>query len=228
MKNALIGLAAVVILGAGAWYVASQQGFSIGDRTVAENNADQGSVVARVNGEEISRDDVTKFQEQFASSQGIDLASLDAEIRAQFESQAVEALVSQELLKQAVARSGVTVSNEQVDAELQTVRSQFPDEATYESTLASEGMTEAQLREQIHTGLAAQEYLEQELNLSAITVTDEEVSALYENLAAGGEAPSLEEVRPQVEAMLLQQKQQEKIVAHIAELRSQADVQIFI
>lgn len=224
MKNTIIIILAVLLLGSGLWYMTQKT-----DAPGENVDVNAGEAVAIVNGEEISRASFSALQAQAVSAQGVDLGTLDASVQTELETQIVDTLVAQALLRQAVAQADVTVTDAEVDAQVETIKGQFEDGEAYESALAQEGLTEATLREQIAVELATQSYLDDELNLSGVTATDEEIDMAYEQISAGGEdVPPLEEVRDQVELLVIQQKQQELVNNFVAELRSDADVEILI
>lgn len=225
MKNIIIIVLAVLLLGSGVWYFSTQKTAAPSD----EAGEVDGAVVAIVNGEEISRASFNALQAQAAGAQGVDFSTLDASTQTQFESQIVDTLVAQALLRQSVADANVIVTDAQVDEQIETIKGQFEDEQAYEAALTQEGLTEATFREQIEVELATQAYLDTELRLSSITATDEEIDTAYEQLSVGAEdVPPLEEVRDQVEALVIQQKQQELVNNFIAELRSDADIEILL
>jgi len=90
-------------------------------------------------------------------------------------------------------------------------------------------LTEEDLKEQTQLNLAMQTYLNQELDLELSEVTEAEITALYNQQAANLEdAPALEDVRTELEQVLLQQKQQELIIEHVQQLRADADIEILI
>lgn len=218
-KNTVIGAIALVVLGAGGWYVYTSQ---------KENAALPGGAVAIVNGEEIPRADYDGIEAQMAAAAGADLAALTGETKAQLQAQAIDALVSRTLLRQAVQRSGISTSSEEVDARLATIKGQFPDEAAYAAALSAQGMTEEKLRAEVSAALATDAYLNQTLNFSSLTVSDAEIQAAYDTAAAASEVPPLNEVREQVSAQVLQAKQSQLVAAHVEELRSAADIKVLI
>lgn len=223
MKNILIGVVVVLLLGLGAWYLIDMQ---TGSGTGAASGNEP---VAIVNGEEISRADFNTLQTQIAMQQGVDPSTLDAQMQAQLQTQAADVIVSQALLRQAAARAGITATEEAVNTQLETIKTQFGSEAAYEEAIATEGITEEELRAQIQTDLATRAYLEQELDLSSVTATDAEIQRLYEEAVAGAEdAPPLTEVHEQVEAMVIQQKQQQLVAGLLADLRAEADIEMLI
>lgn len=211
------------MIAAGAWYF-------ISSGTHADNElVSTGDAVAVVNGEEISRVDFEAFKSQVVAQQGIDIASLDAEIQSQFDAQIVDELIAQTLLQQAVKRSGVVASQEDVDAQIDATVARLGGDDAFEQALAAEELSEEEFRAQISSDLATRTYLEQELSLSSVTATNEEVEAAYAQAAAQNESiPQLEDVRPQVEQSLIQQKQQSLFVQFMERLRADVDVEVLL
>ncbi len=218
MKNTIIAVVGLVLLGSAAWYFMSSQS--------GRNPQNETEPVATVNGEEISQDAFEALEAQLASSQGLTVGALDPAIRTQIRAQVIDNLVGQTLLMQATNASGVTASQEEIDTQLQSIKTQVGED-TFVQTLSAEGLTEGDLRTQIEEGLRVQAYLEQKLKLSEIVASDEEVNTTYADaVAAGAEVPPLEEIREEVKATVVQQKQQELIISHIEELKSYADIMI--
>jgi parvulin-like peptidyl-prolyl isomerase len=214
MNKIILAIIAVLVIGLGVWYATTM-------RT-------GGEAVARVNGEEITRKDFENLKSQVVAQQQINVASLDAATRAELDNQVVETLISQALLRQAVANSGVTVTSEDRDREIANIRGQFADDAAFQQALAAQGLTEAVLMTEVTNELVTRAYLNQKLNLSSVTATDAEVNTAYEQIASGQEVPPLEEVRDDVRALVVQQKQQQLILAYVEELRAGAEVEILI
>jgi hypothetical protein len=224
-KNKIIATVAVLMIGGAlAWYVFLSGSF---EPNSASSGNDNGPV-AIVNGQEISRTDFNDLSEQNASQQGFDLSSLDAEMRKQFETEIVNALISQTLLEQAANNSGVTAASADVDTQMDIIKSQFETEEEFEIALLAEGITVEELRTLISQDLAIQAYLQKELNLSVISATEEEIEEVYGQAAAVQEVPPFEEVRDQVKILVIQQKQQELRDEFVAKLRTQAEIKIFI
>jgi uncharacterized protein YxeA len=228
MKNIVIVVLLVLVIAAGAWYFFAQQSSdNTIDGTAAGDNISE--VVATVNGEEITSDDLTALEAQIATSQGVTVESLDEATKTQLQAQALDALIGQALLRQKVEASEETVTQEQLTAEMQTIRARFETEEEYQATLAAEGIDEAGLETRIGLELITQAYLEKELNLNAVTASEEEVQEAYAQIDGQGQAvPALEEVRADLETFVIQQKQQALLDAHILELRAGADVEVLI
>lgn len=218
---------AIVII-AGVWYLMSLN-TPTQNEPAGNEEVTTGAAVATVNGEEISRTEFETFKSQVIMQQGLDTESLEAEIENQLETQIVDELISQALLQQAVESSEVVPAQEDIDAQIEATVTQLGGEEAFNEVLVAEGISEEELRAQISTELAVQAYLEQELDLSSITATDEEVEAAYAQASAQDEnVPALEEIRPQIEQSIIQQKQQPLLAQLIDQLRAEADVEILL
>lgn len=219
---AIIAASTLVGIAVGAYIV-------IGPTLLNSENqqSDGNDPVARVNGEEISRADYDALATQLDNQQQLDMEGLQTESDDEIDSEVVDTLVGQELLRQAVSSAGINVSGEQLDAQLQATRSQFESDQAYQQALADENVTEEQLKSQLAQQLATQSYLSQAVDTDGITVSDEEIQSQYESLASNqSDIPPLSEIRGQLEQSLLQQKQQQLVDEHIQQLRSQADVEL--
>jgi parvulin-like peptidyl-prolyl isomerase len=182
-------------------------------------------VVAVVNGENISRGELETARTQVTAQQGIDMSVFDDAAKTQFDAQILESLISQRLIQQASAKANITIDDATVDTQMATIRSQFATEEEFAQALTAEGLSEEALKAQIKKDLTTQTYLEQELQLSAITVTEEEVNTTYTQVAVGEEVPPLEEVYAQVENMVREQKTQERIATLLERLSAEAQIE---
>lgn len=185
--------------------------------------------VATVNGESITRGQLTAQESQFAAQQGLSATSTEAQ--AQFQSVALESLIGQTLLKQAAQKAGITASSTIVASQIASAKASFSTLDEYKNELAARGMTEDILRTNIGINLILNEYLERQLHLSAATSTDAEIKTLYDQVSAqqaGNPVPPLSQVRDQIAQMVVQQKQRERIDEYVAQLRKTADVKILI
>ncbi|MBD3282596.1 MAG: hypothetical protein GF387_03275 [Candidatus Portnoybacteria bacterium] len=224
MKKSIIITIVVVLLiiVAGAIYFLSPEGF------IPKKGEKGGNAVAIVNGEEISQEEYNSAESQIAANQGIDLGSVDEETKQQIQNQAINNLVSQTLLSQAIENSDVAISEQEINNQIQIIKDRFDSEDAFNQALSAQGMTEEDLRSQIELSLSQQAYFDQELNLSSVEASEEEVASKYEEVAANQEVPPLEQVRDQVEQLIVQEKQQDLINDHVEELRAEADIQILI
>lgn len=220
MNNKLsigIGIGVLIIaIGFSFWYVVSQG-----------ENSGQKDVLAIVGDREITAQEVDEALAQVALQQGFDVATLDADTKQQITKQVVEMLVDQALIKQRISEANITVSDEQIDEQIAQVIGQFENQEQFESALELEGLSMEAFREQISESIAIETYLEQELNLSSITATQEEIDAIKTQFS---EVEDFDQVQDEFDfaAYAAQQKQQEIIQQFILEMREEFNVELFI
>lgn len=224
MKKLIIAIVIFVVAVGAGWYFFAQRGGESGAEVAAQN---EGGVVARVNGEEINGASLQVARDRLAVTQSVDVASLDAAALKQLETVALDSLIGEALILQAVKEAGGNPTEEEISTQLTEVSSQFDTDEAFETALTTNGTTKEALRAQIVRDLSVQLYLDRNLNLNEVVATEEEVQAAYKTAKAADEnAPSLEEARPQVEAFVIRQKQQQLLTAFIQELRAKAKVEI--
>lgn len=161
-------------------------------------------VVAQVNGKSISRLDYIR------------------EMEAQVGEQTLNQLVTQELIYQQAQVEGVTVPVEEVDAEIQAVRENLQQQGQdLDQLLALQGMSEAQLREQIEL-----QKLVAKLANTQEEVSEEELQAyIEENRDFFPEEMTEEELADYSRERYLADANQTKIQDYLQQLREQASIQ---
>ena len=225
----VIGLIVLALIAGGAYYF-MQSGDSMNGNGEEMSDENLNEPVATVNGEVITR---KKFQDRVqeflnnAAAQG--LPTDNEQLIAQVEDQALTALVNTELLLQKAAEAGVSATDEAVNEAYQRAVDNFGGEEGLQEALDELGFTAEELREDIRGQLTIDLYLEQETDFSAITVSDEEVRAYYDEVSATAEdVPSFEEIVDTLRDQLLSQKQQQAILDFIDSVRAEADIEVFV
>jgi len=118
---------------------------------------------------------------------------------------------------------------DQVEAQVERLRSRFADEAAWQARLVELGFDEAQVRQILATQLAVLTYLEQRLGPRAF-VGLEEIRRYYDETlvpklrAQGDPVPPIEEVREAIRAVLREEKLDHEIDVWTDDLRREADV----
>lgn len=229
------GIAALIvaIMGVVLWYLLEEQGrVQTGVFDKAKALVLPAPAVATVNGERIAETLYAKNTAQMvASVQGQGLDPNDPTIAGEIKKQALDLLVNTEVLRQAAVASGVVVTSEQVEARYQEIVASVGDVETMATKMAELGITEESLRADIEGEILIQTYLDKAVDVSTVTVTEEEVKAMYDGFGAsvpGAEVPALEELRPQIEEQIRYTKEQELVGAHIESLKGAADIEILI
>lgn len=222
--TAILIVAAILVIAGGAyWYLTTRQGEEAAETT------SEGEVAAVVNGHEIDKATLERSIEQVSGSytaQGIDTSS--AEASAAIREQALTALINRQLMIDAAKGAGLTASNEEVEAEYQVAVENIGGAENLSTALSDIGMTEADLRADIANDVIINKYLDENLGLKDLTVTDEEVKTAYDAAAESNteEVPALEDVEELLRNQLLMEKQQELISTELERLRAEATIEI--
>ncbi|MFO7710904.1 MAG: SurA N-terminal domain-containing protein [Candidatus Woesearchaeota archaeon] len=172
-----------------------------------------GNVVATVNGEEITSEEVSAIQQTFMQ-QGQQVS----------EEQALEQVISQKLLAQEAQEHMPTNEEAESAIEMQ-LQQQNATLEQYKQQVQAQGMSYEEQLQRIREDLAIQTYLE--ANMDNFTVTDEEAEAYYDEYKASqapNEVPPYEELEAQIVATVQQQKQQEARLAIVEELKEDAEI----
>ena len=153
----LLALMAVVLLG------------GCGSRPPGEE------VWAEVNGQPILRAEVEKYFQRQVSKLPEPLSGEEALGR---KLSILKGLIENEILFQKAAQAGLLASTNEVEARWQELRAPFSDEE-YQRQLDSEGMTVAELKQEIHREVSIDKLLEQAVT-SGIEVSEQEIADYYE------------------------------------------------
>ncbi len=136
-------------------------------------------IVARVNGVDITRKafdrELMTVEQRFKGmGRRLDPGKLD-----QLKADVLEDLINREVLYQDAVKAGISVGPETVDAQIASIRQQFPDEKAFEAMMAQMGLTVDQLKSEIEKGLTIQQFIETKFVDSA-TISPEEIKAYYD------------------------------------------------
>jgi parvulin-like peptidyl-prolyl isomerase len=144
--------------------------------------------------------------------------------------QSLEVLVNTELLRQAAVAAGVTVSQEQIDTRYADLIKAQGGEEQLIARMTELGITPESLQSDIENEILIQTHLTTALDTSKISVTEEEVEALYKSVTSNPEVevPPLAEVRAQVEQEIRFGKEQELVSEYIATLKEKAEIEVLI
>lgn len=138
------------------------------------------AVVARVNGVAISAADVQRANKVIQSSrQGV---ALTAETQKELERQAINQLISAEILYQAGQKLELKDLEKQIEAKLVEGKAKFANEKDFVKAINELDMTEADLREYTKKDLVISHFVETKI-VSKVTVTEAEARAFYDQNA---------------------------------------------
>ena len=113
--------------------------------------------VAIVNGNRITQEEFISRLEQVAGKQVLD------------------DLIARSLIEDAFAKAGLTLSQQEVDAEIESAKSNFPDEAAWVGYLAEQDMTPDAFREMVSFQMKLRMLIEKD-----VTVTEEDLKKHFE------------------------------------------------
>ncbi|MDQ0272314.1 SurA N-terminal domain-containing protein [Cytobacillus purgationiresistens] len=193
---------------------------------------DEKKTVAIVNDEEILGSD---YNSTLASIQGqmqkMGQDPTSKETAEQVKTQTIDSLVGQTLILQEADKKGYKASEADIKKQLDETKKQFKTEKEFEAALKQSGMDMKAFETQIADGIKFNQFVEKEV--TAGKVTDEEIQKAYDQVAeqgksTGQEVPKFEEVKPQIEQSLQQQKQQEKLAMQVEELKKNVKIDIKI
>lgn len=150
--------------------------------------ADPSRYAASVNGVGILLTDfdtaVTRTQQQYAMA-GQQLSPADM---GQLRQQILDQMVAEELIYQKAIAQEMTVASQQVDSQMQQIRSQFQSDAAWEDALAQGGTTEEDLRAEVERSLLIQMLISQQVSAPP-EITPEEIATFYDENPAFFEQP---------------------------------------
>jgi len=137
-----------------------------------------GDAAAKVNGQVITTTELNAQLDQLKKQYPQMFQGSDAEGRLlDFKERLLENLINQDLIAQAAKQKGITVSDDDVQKQIDQLKAGFKDEAQFEAALKSAGMTTDSLKSQIQNQLITQKLVES--LSSSQTVTDAEIAAYY-------------------------------------------------
>ncbi|HEU4677680.1 MAG TPA: SurA N-terminal domain-containing protein [Candidatus Paceibacterota bacterium] len=219
-KGAMVGaIVAALILIAGAGYYVYSQYYA------------KGGIVAVVNGRNIYRselDESIAMVGENAQAYGIDETSSTANKDKQ--DRAMEVLVDNALLITAAENAGFDADDETVQKSYDDLVAQIGGEDALKSQMAAVGLTESRLRDNIRERVLVGKYIESVNPSDTISVSDKEVDDFIAQLKANNvELPDdMTTLRPQIEAEIKAQKQQQLVDALITKLKGEAQIDMRI
>lgn len=192
-------------------------------------------VVAEVNGTEINKEDfesayMSQFQNMAMQAQ-MSGQEIDQD---QLKVQVADSLVAQELLVQETENRNIEATEDELDETLTAIAAQNGLESSEEflAALEEQGLSEEEVMEQVASQVKVDKLVAEEAG--EITVSEEELQTFYDEItgqqedAESGDMPAFEEIKPELEAQMVQQKENDAVLELVAELRENADVTVHI
>lgn len=117
------------------------------------------AVVAKVNGQEIKKEDLLQGL-QIAQMQLAQMGRLpQGAPPPSFYREVLDNIIAQKLLQQEAKKQGITADEKEVDQQIASLKTRFKTEEEFKKALASQGITEASLRQEARDNIAFQKFL---------------------------------------------------------------------
>ncbi len=164
-------------------------------------------VAALVNGRPVSRMEIIKNLEKSGGKQ------------------ALEGLITQELISQEARKQNITVSDEDVQKEIEKLTTQIQSQgSTLDAALSAQGMTKSDLEKNIKLQKTVQALLSNELKVS-----DEDVKKYFdENKAQYGKDAKYDDLKESIRGDLEQDKFSASFQQWYQKLQSESDIKYFV
>jgi peptidyl-prolyl cis-trans isomerase C len=137
------------------------------------------TVVARVNGQEIKKDDLLKEVKGVQARMAQQGAPAEAAAPAGLYHQVLDGMIARTLLESDAKAAGIGVTDDEVKKQLEQTKGQFPSPEAYKKALADEGMTETQLQDNFKRQMAIQKYIQAKV-VDPSKVTDADTKTFYD------------------------------------------------
>jgi peptidyl-prolyl cis-trans isomerase C len=131
------------------------------------------AVVAKVNGTPIAKDELLKAVNQVRSQ----MPGLTT--TAEIYRRVLDNLVSRELLLQEVKTAGITVTDTEINQQINELKGRFPSPEKFQEALKKEHLTEAEFTRQAREAFAVQKLVETKV-VNDVKVSDQEVKDFYD------------------------------------------------
>lgn len=159
--------------------------------------------IATVNGEKITQ------------------AELNERLMQQAGQQALDQMITEKLILQEARKKNIKIETKEIDQQVEEIKKQFPDEATFQQNLAENNVTLDYLKDQVKLELIVKKLLEKELK-----VTDKEIEDYYkQNKDTVYRGKKFEEVKDEIKEQLELQSLSVKSQDLLEELRKKAKIE---
>jgi len=193
---------------------------------------DEQTVVATVNGEEIYENEWQQTVDQMTmqyTQMGMDLESEEGQqMLEMIEEQALDSLIQQTAVVQYAVEEGVSVSDDEIQEEIDAMIEQHGGEDEFESVLEQNDHTMDSFRDFLYDELTIEAYLDEYLD--EVEVSEEEINEYYEGYAEqfedeDEEPEDLEDIEDEIINQIQQEAQQEQIQTLIETAMEDAEVE---
>lgn len=179
---------------------------------------DESDIVAVVNGDDIKGETYNLVYSQLKLHAGTFEEEVDNN---EIKQATMESLIDRQLLLQQAKEEGVEVTDEVVNSEFETIKSE--NKEALDTLLEQYQITEEGFKDQLKFELTLNEFLAKTIE---VTVTDEEVKEQYEKAKEGNDSiPEFDEIKDQLKKQLLEQKTDEALQAKIDKVKEKSEIE---
>lgn len=133
----------------------------------------------------------------------------------------LDGLIATKLITEEAKKEHVSVPDSQINTQIDSLKKQLGSQKEYEAALQRNNLTDTELRNQVRTQLLAEK-----MATNGVSVSDTEAQAYYNQNKQQFSNQTFDQAKPQIQAQLLQTKQNEAIQTWIQGLRQKAKVVI--
>ena len=181
---------------------------------------------ATVNGIVISEQDFKRELERIQRQKGISAEKSDEATQATVKREALENLISREILYQESVKQHITIDASVIEREVDQAKAKFATPEQFTENLRRINMTETTVREQVMRGLVMRKLIESSVGKND-AASDEELKKYYEQ-HRDVFTSSFDEAREKVRGLLLQEKNLTLLQRYVKGLRDAATVVILL
>jgi len=155
---------------------------SVSCSKVPENknlSAADSQIAAKVNNQTITTDELDKFVEAMHQMQMHNKNEEQPNADMEIKKYALKKLIRFELLYQESQDKNLAIKDEELNQTFEKIKSQFPDEASFQTAITSTNSSEEDFKEQLRRSLSIEQLINKEVR-DNIKVTDEETNDFYQ------------------------------------------------
>ena len=201
-----------------------------GEPTAESSSGNGQDAIAVVNGEEIGKDELdTQLDQLRTSYESQDRPFPEGAELAELERLVVGQLVQESLVLQEAEARDITATDEEVQSRYEETAASFADEEEFNQALEAEGLSQSDLERLISNNLRIEKLFSSVIDDADVgPATEEELRELYELASQQQELPPFEEVRAQLEAELMSQRQNGIIESFIEGLEAESNIEVLL
>lgn len=183
-------------------------------------------ILAVVNGEVISLSEVERELFFFRNARPLAADVLQSGFSDEAIQQGIQELIDLKLLLSEARRFDVEEPSEaQVQEKLDSIRNRFSSPQTFENALRHLTTSVEDLRQKIREHWQVDRFIEQRIRFFVIVLPDE-ISRYYSENQERFEGKPLEEVEPEIQKLLAEKKEEEKLKEYLSKIKAKASIQV--